>query len=269
MRLVGLVLALSLSAPGRAAVPDPGAVRFPVGSATLAFLDPERDDRTLVTELWYPATADGRDAPPRRGRFPLVLVAHGNCGFRTNYEYLTVHLASRGFLVAAPDFPGILKSDCDRRSRGEPAPPFAPAEMPLDLSFLRARLHDAAGPAGRFARALRGQRTGLVGHSLGGFAVLSATRTDARFPVVVGLAPLSPLRAGDLDGLRPRRAVMVIGGTADELLPFDPYVASVFALLARPAVAVKLVGGTHSGFTDVERRLAPMDLARQQLLVRR
>ena len=40
--------------------------------------------------------------------------------------------------------------------------------------------------------------------------------TDDRFPVVVGLAPLSPLHAGDLDAFRPRRDVMVIGGTADE-----------------------------------------------------
>src|SRR6185436_18311173 len=180
------------SAPLLAAPPDPAAEIHAVGSATLAFVDAARGDRTLETEVWYPATSDGRDAQLRRGRYPLVIVAHGNCGFRLNYEYLTVHLASRGFVVAAPDFPGVVKSDCDRRARGEPAPPFAPAEMAPDLLFLRAAFHDARGPGQRFVRSVRGARAGLVGHSLGGFAVLTATLDDARFPVVVGLAPLSP-----------------------------------------------------------------------------
>src|SRR5579871_3061246 len=88
------------------------AAAYPVGVATLTPVDAARG-RTLVTEVWYPGRAPGRDAAPRAGRFPLVLVAHGNCGFRTNYEYLTVPLAALGFVVAAPDFPGFNKAVCD------------------------------------------------------------------------------------------------------------------------------------------------------------
>src|SRR5262245_24978404 len=63
-----------------------------VGGTPLTIVDTSRG-RTLGTEVWYPAARAGRDAPMRRGRFPLVLIAHGFCGFRTNYEYLATHLA--------------------------------------------------------------------------------------------------------------------------------------------------------------------------------
>src|SRR6266851_5748537 len=88
-RLAALAL-VALAAPVRAVNVDPSADGpFAVGVATLAFADAARG-RSLITELWYPARAAGRAAPVRRGRYPLVLVAHGYCGFRTNYEFLSV-----------------------------------------------------------------------------------------------------------------------------------------------------------------------------------
>src|SRR5512144_880768 len=95
MRVAFLSLLLVLRA---AAAADPGTPGgLPVGVTTLDLDDASRA-RVLPTEVWYPAVADGRDARARRGRYPLVLVAHGFCGFRTNYEYLTTHLAAHGFL---------------------------------------------------------------------------------------------------------------------------------------------------------------------------
>src|SRR5262245_1732969 len=118
------------------AAPASGRV-FPVGVATLALVDASRA-RTLVTEVWYPATDAGRDAPIAGRRFPLLLVAHGHCGFRTNYEYLTTDLASRGYVVAAPDFPGFTKAVCDA---GGPTTGLA-VEPPVDLEFLDTMLRD-------------------------------------------------------------------------------------------------------------------------------
>src|SRR5204863_10027755 len=70
-------------------------------------------------------------------------------------------------------------------------------------------------------------------------------------------------------GLRPRRAVLVAGGTADTTVLFDRDPAPLFAALPAPAFLVKIVGGTHSGFTDMDSRLSAEQLARQQALTRR
>lgn len=264
-RLVGLAL-LVLAAGAAAADLDPSAEGpFAVGVTTLTLVDASRA-RTLVTEVWYPADAPGRDGPIRRGRYPLVLMAHGNCGFRTNYEFLTVALAARGFVVAAPDFPGFNRTDCDNHV----APGDIFGEPPRDLSFLRAALHDRGGPASALAGSVRGRRTGLAGHSLGGAAVVNASLGDREMRAVVALAPLAaPPQGRAFVGLRPRRAVLVIGGTGDTTLPFDLFPAPFFAALPAPSFLVTLVGGTHSGFTDVDGRLTPEQLARQQALTRR
>src|SRR5262249_43426195 len=155
--------------------------------------------RILPTEVWYPARYSGRDAPIRRGRFPLVLVAHGHCGLRTNYTYLTTHLASWGFVVAAPDFPGYNKAACDRHEGAGDVV----HDPPKALERLRAEFAAGEGEAARFRRALR-RGAGLVGHSLGGFVVLQAAVEDPGFRAVVALAP-APGARFDAIGARPAR----------------------------------------------------------------
>jgi predicted dienelactone hydrolase len=257
---------LVLAVPARGARLDPSVPgRFPVGVATLTVVDAGRG-RTLVTEVWYPAVAAGRDTPLRRGRFLLVLLAHGHCGFRLNYEYLAEALAARGFLVAAPDFPGFNKTLCD--AGGPESGLFA--EPPVDLAFLRTTFHDRAGVAARFAPAVRGQSAGLVGHSLGGLAVVNGTLTDPHFTAVVGLAPLASAAQGQaLAVVLPHRALLVLGGTADTTVPLATITVPFFQALPPPAFLVSLQDGTHSGFTDVDSRLTPDALARQQRLTRR
>ncbi len=98
----------SLAAPGP----------FAVGITTLTLVDPSRPTaasgayagspvRTLVTDVYYPSTTGGRGAPldPSGGPFPLLVFAHGLGGARTNFAATLTHLASRGYVVVAPDFP--------------------------------------------------------------------------------------------------------------------------------------------------------------------
>ena len=261
-----LALLAALASPASAAIVDPSAPGpYAVGVTTLTLIDASRG-RTLVTEVWYPTDSAGRDTPVRRGRYPLVLVAHGNCGFRTNYEYLTIPLASFGFVVGAPDFPGFNKADCDA---GVP-PGDVVNDPPRDLSFLRDTLRDPAGPAAQFATHVRRRRAGLVGHSLGGLAVVNASLSDPAFTAVVALAPLATATQGSaFSGLRPRRAVMVIAGSADATLPFNSFAAPFFAALPAPAFLAEIIGGTHSGLTDMDSGLTSDQLAREEALARR
>jgi predicted dienelactone hydrolase len=236
---------------------SPGSL--PVGVTTLDVVDASRN-RNLVTEVWYPARTPGRHAPMRRGRRPLVIVVHGHCGSRTNYTYLTRHLASRGYVVAAPDLPRF----CATRGGVDVDDP------PRDLSFLHAMLHDRTGSLTPIARHLRGETTGLVGHSLGGTAVLEAARATAAFTAVVALAPVAGRDAGmAFDEFRPSRAVLAMGGSADTTISFDALTQPFFDALPPPAFLVRIVGGTHSVFTDVDSQLAPEALAAQETVVER
>jgi dienelactone hydrolase len=247
--LLGIALATSA-----AAAPDltqPG--KLAVGVATAETRDEARGGRPLLVEIWYPARRVGRDAESLRRRRPLVLIAHGLCGSRLYYDYLATHLASHGFVVAAPDFAGVTRAACDV---GPPV--FTNGDLALDLSFVARALHDARGPLGKWALLVRGTATGLVGNSLGGIAVVEAAKRDAAFTAVVGLAPaVSATAAPALAALRPRRAWMMLGATDDDLVSFTGWTQPFFEALPAPAFLVRFTGGSHTGFSDEHPEISP------------
>lgn len=263
LRRCALVAVVGCAAIAAAADPaKPG--RFAVGVATVDAVDTSRA-RTLPTEIWYPARDAGRDAALLPRAFPLVLVAHGFCGARTNYDYVAAHLASHGFLVAAPDFVGVTRTACDAGQVTADV-----ATMALDLSYVCRTLHDVTGPLAKWAQHVRGMPTGLVGHSLGGRAAVEAVRIDPAFTATVGLAPAAAAAdAAGLADLAPRRAWLVAGGTADTLVSFDGWTQPFFAGLPAPAYLVRIADGTHGGFSDADPGRDPAALAAQQTLVTR
>jgi predicted dienelactone hydrolase len=110
-----------------AAFLEPG--RYGVGVRTLALVDtsrptaahgdvPAAPSRTLTTEVWYPTAphtgAAARDATAAHGRFPVVLSSHGYSDVRTGEAYIAEALASRGYVVAAPQFPLTSLSSAPR-----------------------------------------------------------------------------------------------------------------------------------------------------------
>jgi dienelactone hydrolase len=249
--VVALVaLALGTSALGAPDPTRPG--KLAVGVTTADAVDGSRGNRTLPTEIWYPARHTGRDVEPLARRYPLVLIAHGLCGSRLYYDYLAPHLASYGFVIAAPDFTGVTRAACDA------GPITNLDDLPVDLSFVRRELHDITGPLGTWARHVRGVATGLVGNSLGGIAVVEATRMDSSFTAIVGLAAaVNAASAPPLVDLAPRRAWMMMGATGDDLVSFTGWTQPFFEALPAPAFLVRFTGGSHTGFSDENPETEP------------
>lgn len=111
--------------------------QHPVGVRTVEIADTDRPDRTLRVELWYPADprllGDDlqpskqdvyavfgahrarqealRDAEPSVGARPALVFSHGMAGHRRQSTFFCTHLASHGYVVAAPDHAGSTLSD--------------------------------------------------------------------------------------------------------------------------------------------------------------
>ena len=162
---------------------DPGRVDV---IATQAEGEPPTVDRTIVTEVWYPA-ADGtvpggtyaallrdgvtevtlhgqavRDAAPAEGTFPLVILSHGYPGNRFLLAHLGENLASKGYVVASADHPDSTYDDMGL---------FASTlvNRPLDQAFLVDAMAELEGEIGDIVDA---ERVGVVGYSMGGYGAL-------------------------------------------------------------------------------------------------
>jgi predicted dienelactone hydrolase len=257
------------SAPRRTsaafAAPGPQAV----GIRTLTVVDATRPTppnrglpgaatRTLVTEVWYPALAPGRDTPldARGAPHPLVIHAHALLDSRTGEYYLAAHLASHGYVVAAPDFP--------LSRAGAPGGPTLDdvAAQPGDLrAVLDHLLVLAAEPTSPLAGAVDAERVGLSGLSLGATTALLATYhaglRDPRVRAVAAMAPPFSCALGRRFFRIAAVPLLLLQGTNDLLVPAGENSRRAFARARGPRTLVLVRDGSHLGFIGFANGLDP------------
>ncbi len=154
---------------------------YGVGVTTMTFVDESREDRELVTEIWYPAiipdgeeTPEGglRDAEPdvSAAPYPLILYSQGAYfGERTGiWLFLKTHLVSHGFIVADA-------------SLEEDLLPTTFAHRPFDIVFLIEEF--AALSTGNLNDMVDSQQVGVVGWGIGANVALIAggARVDPEY----------------------------------------------------------------------------------------
>lgn len=264
---------------------EPG--RYGVGRVTVDLVDPARAGRTLTTDIWYPITPDA-DAEPSLyqfdasipaidlhvakagvpiaadGPFPLVVFSHGSPSIRYQSLFLTELLASRGFVVAAPDHAGDSAVDALRGTLA--APDQTAVNRPGDISFVIGALLDGAdGIAPDLTSSIDPDRVGIAGHSGGGETVLAVaadrpgTPSDERVGAVLAWTPATGrLTDAELESIDV--PTMLYGATLDDIAPIAPNVERAWGdVVGRPLYRVDVIGGGHDQFTNVCDFLAEAD----------
>jgi dienelactone hydrolase len=189
---------------------------YPVGGHTIHLFDSVRN-RTFPCEIWYPATPESagldlvgqtrdsyafvngqrkqtavRNAACNSENFPLIVFSHGSArGGRLQATYLTTHLSSHGYIVAAIDHFEVVATDLARKEgeteqqKKDRAQAWISNRVP-DIRFLLDSLADQhAFPEANIDES----RIGIIGYSLGGWTALSALETEMRIHAAVALAP--------------------------------------------------------------------------------
>lgn len=153
-----------------------------------------RYDRTLTIEAWYPATlaagqkAEGeykiitfdadvtatmrgkavRDAAPKPGPYPLVIISHGYPGNRYLMMHMGENLASKGFVAVSIDH---------KESTPDDLKAFASTlyNRAFDQLFVLNEVDRLSKPgSGSFLSGLvDASRTGIIGYSMGGYGVVN------------------------------------------------------------------------------------------------
>jgi len=243
----------------------------PVGIASAHWSHPDRPERRLATDIWYPA-APGSEGPVAShplnrphaaipgaraagGRFPLVAFSHGNSGLRQQSTFLTTHLASWGFVVVAPDHPGNtfvemarLQTEEDRKRVHFEARRYRPSDLSIVIDAV-------ASERGAWPE-IDITRIGCLGHSFGGWTVMKMPGRDARVRAVCGLAPASEpfvgrkaFEPGELpfaDGL----PTLIVAGIDDVLVDLETSVQPLFARLGAPCALIGIERADHFHFCD-------------------
>jgi dienelactone hydrolase len=239
-------------APARTSADYAARGPYAVGRATYTFVDASRPtaasgrcaaapDRTLVTEVWFPAmSAGGAVVDPGGAPYPLVVHSHGLLDYRTGEAHLAEHLASHGYVVASPDFPltSLGRIACIRLADIE--------NQPRDVSFV------IDSVLAQYGSVIDADRIGVAGLSYGGTTTLLVTfHPEVRDPRIKAALPIAPgacmftRRFFDTTGA----ALLLLAGTSDQLVPYRPNAKRPFRAAGAPKYLVTIRGASHTSFT--------------------
>jgi len=296
-------------APLQIAVPEPSG-KLDVGSRALEMVDRSRQDtpgspgaRRLMVQVTYPrdggepcppadyispgvapilaaalavsqtpeiATGVCRGGPVARGAHPILVFSHAFTADRFVYASLINDLASRGYVVLAPDHPPDAFAveypggDVVEGEYGAPLTPVSVTAEELaalnrlrarDSRFVLTRALKLGHGKGFLGDHLDGGRVGILGHSLGGSTATRAALTDRRFDAAVdidgSLFGEWTARSGDRTPFMLLAAEGSIGSNFHE-----QSLCSYMEGLAGPRFALDLGDALHFSFSDFQT-LAP------------
>jgi dienelactone hydrolase len=251
---------------------EPGP--FGVGVRTLDVPDSDRA-RAFPCELWYPAArlppdgsagrrvalAEERGAAAAVGLHPLIVFSHFSGGGRRTATYLTTHLASHGYAVAAIDHSEVVtpeltaNPDEDPAARARRIDAIIASRVP-DVRVVLSALTGPHRPAATQDIGLSPELIGVAGHSFGGWTALAAPEQEPRVRAVVALAPGGSSRP--LPGVLPLTLafgwervvpVLILAGDSDVPVPLDG-VQDIFARAPEPKRMFVLRRADHQHFAD-------------------
>jgi len=217
-----------------------GASGYEIGHTSAAYTDPDRGDRSVPTEIFYPSDTPGDDVPiaaPPPGGFPVVAFGHGFLIPWDDYEYVWEGLVPEGYVVALPRTEqGLLPSH---------------AEFGRDLAFVVRRLRIEGDDPGSLLFGALSDAGAVAGHSMGGGAALLGAAGDATVTAVANLAAAetNPSAIAAASGIT-APALLFSGGVDCVTPPPDHQIPMYDALASDCRTRITIDGASHCQFAE-------------------
>ena len=215
------------------------SAQWQIGHTSITFVDPARNNRPVLTDIYYPAETAGDHVPLAAGQYPVIQFGHGFVMVWSAYQHFWETLVPQGFILCFP------------RTEGSFSP--SHTEFARDLAFLCTALEaEKVQPASLFFGHIQ-SRYGVLGHSMGGgCAVLAYSYNPALIKCVATFAPANTNPSAV--AVAPGVAVpsLTFAGSYDCIAPPAQQALLIFAALDTAAckIYVEIDGGSHCQFAN-------------------
>jgi pimeloyl-ACP methyl ester carboxylesterase len=208
---------------------------FAIGHTTINFSDASRGNRSIATEIYYPADSNGDDVPLTSNTtqsFPSLTFGHGFVMTWDAYQNLWEALVPKGYIMAFPKTEGGLSP-----SHGE---------FGKDLAFVSSQIFNLGMlPSSQFFNRVSVMNA-VMGHSMGGGAAFLAPQYNSNIKTIVTLAAAetNPSAIGAANSLT--IPALVVAGSNDCVTPPVSNQESMYnALVSACKTYVSINGGSH------------------------
>lgn len=197
------------------------------------------NNTTFTARLFYPATANGQNAPydGSGAPYPAITFGHGFFQAVSTYQSTLEHLATHGYFVIATDSEGGLFPNHQNFAN----------DLRYSLTYLE---QENANPSSAFFNQVRTDKFGASGHSMGGGASILATAQDTRIKALANLAAAetNPSAINVMPNINV--PVSLISASADTIVPVSSNGQVMYNSANAPKILPIIQGGWHCGFQD-------------------
>lgn len=211
------------------------AQSFEIGKTSKTFSDASRNNRSVATEIYYPADVSGSNVPVTtsvQDKFPVLIFGHGFTMTWSAYENIWTALVPRGFILAFPKTEGSLFP--------------SHSAFGTDLAFVAAQMQLLGeSNASLFYQRIDSMNC-VMGHSMGGGAAFLAAQQSSSIKAIATLsaAETSPSAINAASGLD-IPALLLAGGNDCVTPPPDHQIPMYNALQSDCKTYVSIIGGSH------------------------
>ena len=208
---------------------------FLIGHKQQAFIDASRSNRTIDTEIYYPANSTGDDVPMANGTFPTLVFGHGFVMTWDSYDYLWNGIAPSGYILVFP------------KSEGSFSP--SHTDFGKDIAFLvDAMKLEGLNQSSTFYNAVS-DKSAAMGHSMGGGSAFLSIQYNNSITAIATLAaavtnPSSVTAASEI-----QIPSLTIAGANDCIAPTADHQTPMYNALASSCKTyINLLGASHCQF---------------------
>jgi dienelactone hydrolase len=213
--------------------------QFAIGHRTISYVDASRSNRSISTEVYYPGVSAGNNVNVANGQFPVVVIGHGFSMSVSAYQNWWEQLVPQGYIVMLPT------------TEVGPIPFPSHPDFGLDIAFVAAQMQAAnTNGTSPFYNAVT-DRTGFMGHSMGGGCSILAAANNPMVDCIVGLAPAETNTSAIAAGANVTAPALILWGTEDEVTPEAGHALGIYNGLASECKDyVRIDQGAHCFFAN-------------------
>src|SRR5690554_5719785 len=217
-----------------------------IGHTTITFQDPDRGNRSIETEIYYPATTAGDNVSAINEKFPVIVFGHGFVMAWSAYKNLWEEFVPKGYIMVFPRTEGNILST-DHQKFG------------WDLQFLVTEMQNLGNNSSSLLYNCIAPETALMGHSMGGGAAFLAADSlcvngNTNLKTLIGLAPAESSTNGVSSIASATKITvpsLILSGVQDGVTPPNEHHIPMYNSLASDCKSIiNVTGGAHCYFAN-------------------
>jgi predicted dienelactone hydrolase len=215
-------------------IPEPTTIQ--IGQTVINFNDADRE-RTIETQIYYPAQNSGTDVEVLSGEYPVLVFGHGFLMEWTAYQSLWEALVGEGYIMCFPN------TETD----------FTPnhQNFALDLNEIAIQMQSENDNTNSIFNNRIITKTAILGHSMGGGAALLAAKNNSEIDAVITLAAAETNPSAIAASTQVEVPVLMLLGGNDCVAPAAEHQLPMYENLnSNCKVYAELAEGTHCNFAD-------------------